>query len=87
MGNWQNLSRQGIRTFSLGKGESEKNLLMVFSTKGLHGDSMFVHGLRVTSHHLDLVKGPCLGLLNITKVGNTWLNVNFRVNAKFSGSF
>jgi hypothetical protein len=42
---------------------------MVFSTRGLHGDSMFGHGLRVTSHHLDLAKGPCLGLVNITKVG------------------
>jgi hypothetical protein len=43
---------------------------MVFSIEGLHGDSMFHHGLRMTSHHLDRIKGPCLGLMNITKVGN-----------------
>jgi hypothetical protein len=40
---------------------------MVFSTGGLHGDSMFGHGLTMTSHHLDLVKGPCLGLVNLKK--------------------
>jgi hypothetical protein len=60
---------------------------MVFSIRGLHGNSMFGHGVRVTSHHLDLVKGPCLGLVNNKKVGNAWFDVNYNVNAKFNGSF
>lgn len=35
---------------------------------GLHGDSMFGHGLGMVLHCSNLVEGPCIRLIDGTKV-------------------
>ncbi len=44
---------------------------------GLHGDSMFDHGLGIVLHCSNLVEGPCFGLVDGTKAKSVWLDVNF----------
>jgi hypothetical protein len=34
---------------------------------GLHGDSMFGHGFGIVLHCLNLVEGPCFGLIDGAK--------------------
>jgi hypothetical protein len=43
---------------------------MGFTSGGLHGDSMFGHTLGMVLDCSNLVKGPCLGLIDGTKAKN-----------------